>query len=113
TTTAGGRLIFTIFSAIAEFERKIIHERTRAALKWKRAQNQRVGQVRYGYRLAEDGVHEEADEREQALIAAALALRAEGTSRRRIGQHLKAQGHATRTGRDWHPEQIKLRLAAA
>ena len=63
TTTAGGRLIFTIFSAIAEFEREIIHERTRAALKWKRAQNQRVGQVRYGYRLAEDGIHEEADAR--------------------------------------------------
>ncbi len=32
TTTAGGRLIFTVFSAIAEFEREIIRERTRAGL---------------------------------------------------------------------------------
>ena len=114
TTTAGGRLIFTIFSAIAEFEREIIHERTRAALKWKRAQNQRVGQVRYGYRLAEDGVHEEADEREQALIAAALALRAEGTSLRRIGQHLKrratppepaATGTRSKSSCGWPPPE--------
>jgi len=32
TTAAGGRLIFTLFSAIAEFEREIIRERTRAGL---------------------------------------------------------------------------------
>lgn len=33
TTSPGGRLIFTIFSAIAEFERDLIRERTRAGLK--------------------------------------------------------------------------------
>ncbi len=32
TTTAGGRLIFHIFGALAEFERAIIRERTRAGL---------------------------------------------------------------------------------
>lgn len=32
TTTEGGRLVFTIFSAIAEFEREVIRERTRAGL---------------------------------------------------------------------------------
>lgn len=32
TTTAGGRLIFHIFGALAEFERAIIKERTRAGL---------------------------------------------------------------------------------
>jgi DNA invertase Pin-like site-specific DNA recombinase len=32
TTTAGGRLVFTIFGAIAEFEREVIRERTRAGL---------------------------------------------------------------------------------
>lgn len=42
TTTAGGRLIFTIFGAIAEFEREIIRERTRAGLDAARARG-RVG----------------------------------------------------------------------
>jgi DNA invertase Pin-like site-specific DNA recombinase len=32
TTTAGGRLIFHIFAALAEFERSIIRERTNAGL---------------------------------------------------------------------------------
>jgi DNA invertase Pin-like site-specific DNA recombinase len=32
TTTAGGRLVFTIFGAIAEFESEVIRERTRAGL---------------------------------------------------------------------------------
>jgi len=32
TTTSGGKLVFHIFSALAEFERSIIRERTRAGL---------------------------------------------------------------------------------
>ena len=43
TTTAGGRLVFTIFSAIAEFEREMIRERTRAGLDAARARNRRGG----------------------------------------------------------------------
>jgi DNA invertase Pin-like site-specific DNA recombinase len=42
TTTAGGRLIFSIFGAIAEFERNLIQERTRAGLTAARARG-RVG----------------------------------------------------------------------
>jgi len=39
TTTAGGRLIFHVFGALAEFERKIIRERTMAGLESARAQS--------------------------------------------------------------------------
>ena len=42
TTTAGGKLIFNIFGAIAEFERSLIRERTNAGLKAARARG-RVG----------------------------------------------------------------------
>jgi DNA invertase Pin-like site-specific DNA recombinase len=37
TTTAGGRLIFHIFGALAEFRRSIIRERTLAGLEAARA----------------------------------------------------------------------------
>lgn len=42
TTTAGGRLVFHVFGALAEFERGVIRERTRAGLDAARARG-RVG----------------------------------------------------------------------
>lgn len=43
TTTPGGRLVFHIFAALAEFERGIIRERTVAGLAAARARGARVG----------------------------------------------------------------------
>ena len=43
TTTSGGKLIFHIFSALAEFERDLIGERTRAGLKAARARGKQGG----------------------------------------------------------------------
>ena len=46
TTTAGGRLIFHIFGALAEFERSIIRERTMAGLDAARARGRKGGRPR-------------------------------------------------------------------
>jgi DNA invertase Pin-like site-specific DNA recombinase len=46
TTNAGGRLIFTVFSAIAEFEREIIRERTLAGLDAARSRGRKGGRPR-------------------------------------------------------------------
>lgn len=43
TTTAGGKLVFHIFGAMAEFERSIIRERTCAGLEAARARGRRGG----------------------------------------------------------------------
>jgi len=43
TTTSGGKLIFHIFSALAEFERDLIVERTEAGLKAARARGRMGG----------------------------------------------------------------------
>ena len=43
TTTAGGKLIFGIFAALAEFERELIRERTIAGLKAARARGKKGG----------------------------------------------------------------------
>ena len=43
TTTAGGKLVFHMFGALAEFERSIIRERTRAGLDAAKARGRRGG----------------------------------------------------------------------
>lgn len=43
TTSAGGQLVFHVFGAIAEFERKLIGERTRAGLAAAKARGVRLG----------------------------------------------------------------------
>lgn len=43
TTTSGGRLVFQIFGALAEFERALIRERTSAGLAAARARGRRGG----------------------------------------------------------------------
>jgi DNA invertase Pin-like site-specific DNA recombinase len=46
TTNTGGRLIFHIFGALAEFERDLIRERTQAGLKAARARGRKGGHPR-------------------------------------------------------------------
>jgi DNA invertase Pin-like site-specific DNA recombinase len=43
TTTASGELVFNIFSALAQFERRLIQERTRAGLAAARARGKKGG----------------------------------------------------------------------
>jgi DNA invertase Pin-like site-specific DNA recombinase len=43
TTTPGGKLVFHIFGALAEFERNLIRERTRAGLEAARARGRKGG----------------------------------------------------------------------
>lgn len=43
TSGAGGRLVFTVFAAMAEFERNLISERTRAGMKAAREKGRRGG----------------------------------------------------------------------
>ena len=43
TTTPGGKLIFHVFGALAEFERELIRERTQAGLKAARARGKKGG----------------------------------------------------------------------
>jgi DNA invertase Pin-like site-specific DNA recombinase len=46
TTTSGGKLVFHVFAALAEFERDIIRERTRAGLYAARARGKKGGRPR-------------------------------------------------------------------
>ncbi len=47
TTTASGELIFNIFSSLAQFERRLIQERTKAGLEAARARGRKDGRKKY------------------------------------------------------------------
>lgn len=75
TRTAGGELVFTIFAAVAQMERRLIQERTLAGLDAARARGRRGGRPRA---LTD------------AQVAAARELRAQGRTVAEVAEVFKA-----------------------
>jgi DNA invertase Pin-like site-specific DNA recombinase len=91
TTTPGGKLVFHVFGAVAEFERDIIRERTMAGLEAARARGRKGGRKPV------------MDEQKLALASAMLKNRdipvrevceAVGVSRSTLYRHLRPDGSA-------------------
>jgi site-specific DNA recombinase len=106
TSSAAGRLVINIMTAVSQWEREAIGERTRDAMRHKRSNGERVGNIAFGHRLASDGVHVEPEPTEQAAIAAITELRAQGSSLRRIAADLNKRGWRTRKGSEWRLESV-------
>jgi len=106
TGSAAGRLVITIMAAVSQWEREVIGERTRDALRHKRGKGERVGNIEYGYRLSADGIHVELDPAEQAALAAIRRLRAGGHSLRSVAGVLNENGHRTRRRTQWRLESV-------
>ena len=101
TTSAAGKMIFRLLAVLAEFERDLISERTRAAMSHMAAKGQRVGQIPYGYQLGENGVQLIEDEREKATQADIQFLYEEGMTWKQVAEVLNNRGVTTKTGRPW------------
>jgi site-specific DNA recombinase len=106
TGSAAGRRVITIMGAVSQWEREAIGERTRDALRHKRGNGERVGNIAFGYRLSADDRHLEPDGAEQAALTAIRDLRAAGLSLRGIAATLNRHGHRTRRGTDWRLESV-------
>ena len=107
TQSAMGRFFFTLTAALAEMERRIIGERTKAALSHKRSRNEKTGgDVPYGYDLTPAGILIENDT-EQRVIETIRRLNKDGYSLRRICRELKREGNLTKRGNAvWQPSTI-------
>ena len=110
TSTAMGRFFLTIMAGVAEMERNLIRERTKAAMGHLKKNMKRVGSIPYGYTLAPDQRTLLPLEEEQRVVAFARQLSAEGLSLRRISAALHAQGKSSRTGKRFQPTQIRRML---
>jgi site-specific DNA recombinase len=60
--------VLSILAWVSLWERGVISKRTKDALAHKKANRKRTGGVPYGWQLARDGVHLDANAKEQAII---------------------------------------------
>jgi DNA invertase Pin-like site-specific DNA recombinase len=115
TRSALGRFFFTLTAGLAEMERGIIGERTRAALQHKRAKGEKTGgDVPFGYDLDPVTRLLVESETEQKAIRLIRRLKTKGYSLRSICRELEAEGHRTKTGKDtWNPKTVSMILKRA
>ncbi len=113
TTSAIGEFFFCLMASLAQMERKIIGERTASALQSKRAKGERVGEIPFGYTLADDGVHLVEDATEQEIIERIHALKAKGHSFRQIAAELNREGYVTKKRCAWTHRQVSRILKEA
>jgi DNA invertase Pin-like site-specific DNA recombinase len=106
TKSAAGRLVLNVMTSVAQWEREAIGERTRDALHLKRGKGERVGTVGFGYRVAADGVHLEADPAEHQILTRMRSLRTAGVTLRGIAAELNREGFTTRRGTPWRFEYV-------
>jgi hypothetical protein len=92
TGTAAGRLVLNIMTAVSQWEREAIGERTRDAMHHKRSNGERVGTVPFGYGTAAGGLHLKADLAEQGILSRIRELKAVGQTTRQIADELNRQG---------------------
>jgi DNA invertase Pin-like site-specific DNA recombinase len=105
-TGAADQFMRTVMDAAAEFERGLIRARTKAAMGAMRRSGRLTGTVPFGWTADADGNLHEVPE-EQEVITRIVALRAEGTSLRRIAAILDAAGRKTKTGKRWYGETVR------
>jgi site-specific DNA recombinase len=106
TRSAAGRLVLNIMVSVSQWEREAIGERTRDALRHKRANGERVGTVPFGCRLSIDGVRLEPEPAEQMILSHIHILRAGGRTMREIAADLNAIGFVTRRGTPWRFQYV-------
>lgn len=101
-TDASSTLMRRMVDAFAEYERLIIGARTKAALQVKKQRNERVGYIPYGFRLCEDNIHLQPDEKEQKILQVINYSRSISLSFRKIAAVLNSMEMWNRAGKNWN-----------
>jgi site-specific DNA recombinase len=115
TGSASGRLVMNIMCSVSQWEREILSERTRDAMQQKKLNGERVGNIPYGFRLANDGKHLQPDMGEQEVVSHIQDMRTMGFTLREIADELNRRKFTTRRGTAWRHVYVNgvLRSAAA
>lgn len=113
TSSAMGEFFFTLIAALGQMERKVIGERTKAALAHKKANGEKYAPVPFGY--AEVNKRLEVVKHEADLVAEIFSKRASGETLQSIALALNEQGIIGKQGGKWYASSVSciLKRAAA
>ena len=101
-------LLKNLILAFGEFERNMISERTRAAMK-ELGKKRKLGRPPFGYRYTEDGNLEE-DPDTFPTLERIRVLQTEGLSATKITKKINAEGHRSQTGKEFRRTTMCLIL---
>ena len=105
TTSAAGRMFFTVLAAMNQMERELAAERTKDALAFKKAAGEVYSPVPFGFRAVEGRL--EQVEAEAAVVAEILTMRGEGSSLQTIADSLNERGIEGKRGGKWFPSTVR------
>ena len=106
TETAMGRLFLTIMGALAQMERELISERTRAVLEFKKERGETLGAPPFGYRIGEENKLVPIA-REIRVVRRILKWREQELSYQAIADRLNEQGAKTKRGCGWYASTVR------
>ena len=107
TASPAGVMVLTMLGALAQMERELIAERTRAALAHKKSRGDRLGTTPLGFLTPEPGAPMVAVEAELAPVQHIVSRRAAGVSFRTIAAELTAAAYPTKRGGRWDGATVR------
>lgn len=113
TTSAAGKMVFRMLAVLAEFERDLVSERTKAAMAHLKAQGKRCGQVPYGYFVAKENQLVPDCKEQETLKQLRVMREVCNLPLQFIADQLNLEGVPTKSGKGrWHPKTISTILKA-
>ena len=115
THSAAGRMVLMNLANYAQFEREMISERTRDALRHMLAQGVRLGPAPYGYEFSHDVDSEGRRllvplEHEQEVLCKIKGMRAEGLKLHEIARRLNEDKIPARRDGSWRAQRLSIVL---
>ncbi len=106
SSTPHGRFVLTLFGGLAQMERELIGDRTRAALAWKRQQGQPTSHPPLGFEPNGRKGHMLPVPAELAVVRSILDLARAGRTTRAIAAKLNEDGVPAKHGGRWHHSTV-------
>lgn len=105
TTTAAGRMMFKMLAVLADFERDLVAERTKAALNHKKVCGEVYSPTPFGFKAINGKLQQV--EAEAAVVQEILAMRNQGSTLGAIADSLNSRGIEGKRGGKWFPSTVR------